>query len=144
VGAPVNSHVMWQGSMLNWSSIIKFSLILSIAQIAIGTLSTLLIGADNLVKQSATEMFTYQYFPSALAGLVVLVFYAKQQFTKTLLHLTIAVTISTLLGFVVVSTLMGSLYFSPTWVIDLPIAVVSILVATFVGSYFHGSNKQAT
>ena len=141
---PLNSNVKWQGSMLNWPSIIKFSLILLIAQTAIGTLTALLVGVENLVKQSANEMFAYHYLPSVLVGLVVLIFYAKQQSTKTLLHLTIAVTMSTLLDLVGVSALMGSLYFSPTWVIDLPIAVITILVATLIGSYFRGSNKHDT
>ena len=129
---------------MNWRSILKFSVILFAAKTATSTLCTLFIGVDDLTKQSTNGFFIYQYVPAVVVGLVVLIFYAKQQIAKTLLHLTIAVTISELLGLVVVSALMGSLYFAPTWVIDLPIAVITILVATFIGGYFRGSDKQVT
>lgn len=135
---------MWTGTILNWFSILKFSVILFAAQTATSTLSTLVIGVDDLSKQTVGEFFVYQYLPSVLVGLVVLIFYAKQQFAKTLLHLTIAVIVSMLLGHVVVSLLQGSLYIAPTWVIDLPIAVVTILLATFIGGFIRGSEKHAT
>ncbi len=135
---------MWQGSLLNWSSIIKFSVFHFVALTLVSTLTTLLIGADNLDKQLPTDLLLYFQIPSAFIGIVVLAFFAKKQITHTLLHLTLAVAISASIGFVIVSVIMGELYFAPTWLIDLPIAAFTILVATFIGGYFRGINKKAT
>jgi hypothetical protein len=39
---------------------------------------------------------------------------------------------------------MGELFISPTWFIDLPLDLISILVAIFIGYYFRGIPKNAT
>jgi hypothetical protein len=135
---------MWQGNTLNWSSIIKFSVFHFVAITLVSTLTTLLFGADNLGKQSSIDSLVYFQAPSALVGLVVLSFYARVQKSQTLLHLTAAVVISDILGFVVLSAIMGKLYFDPTWAIDLPIAAFTILAATYIGSHFRGVNEKAT
>ncbi|WP_170235898.1 hypothetical protein [Colwellia demingiae] len=44
----------------------------------------------------------------------------------------------------IVSVLMGAIYISPTWFIDLPISALSILVAIFIGGYFRGITTIAT
>jgi hypothetical protein len=110
----------------------------------VSTLTTLLIGTDNLVKQSSIDSLVYFQAPSALVGLVVLSIYARVQKPRTLLHLTAAVVISEILGFVILSVLMGKLYFAPTWAIDLFIAAFTILAATYIGSHFRGVNEKAT
>jgi hypothetical protein len=135
---------MWQGSTLNWPSIIKFSVFHFVAITLVSTLTTLLIGADNLGKQSSIDSLVYFQAPSAFVGLVVLSFYARGQKSQTLLHLTTVVVISDILGFVILSAIMGKLYFAPTWAIDLPIAAFTILAATYIGSHFRGVNEKAT
>jgi hypothetical protein len=59
---------MWQGSALNWSSIIKFSVFHFVAITLVSTLTTLLIGADNLGKQSSIDSLVYFQAPSACVG----------------------------------------------------------------------------
>ncbi|WP_160182276.1 hypothetical protein [Paraglaciecola mesophila] len=118
---------------MNWSSIIKFSVFHFVAITLVSTLTTLLIGADNLVKQSSIDSLFYFQAPSALVGLVVLSFYARVQKSQALLHLTVAVVISDILGFVILSALMGKLYFAPTWAIDL-----------FITAFPNSGNKCTT
>jgi uncharacterized membrane protein len=135
---------MWQGSILNWSSIIKFSVFHFVALTLVSTLTTLLIGGDNLHKQLPMDLLLYFQIPSAFIGIVVLAFFAKKQIKHTLLHLILAVAISASIGLISVSVIMGEFYFAPTWVVDFPVAALTILVATFIGSYFRGINKKAT
>ena len=129
---------------MNWLSILKYSVLLFFAQTAMSTLTTLLIGPDNLAPLSAMEIFTYRYLPSIFISILVLAFFAKSQISHTFSHLLVAVLISVLLGLVMVSVLMGELYISPMWFIDLLFAAIAILVAMFIGNNFRGLNKNAT
>ena len=135
---------MQQGGALNWFSILKYSVILSFAQTAMGSLTTLFVGVDNLAFIALGNMIIYQYVPSVLVSILVLVFYAKSQVLHTFIHLLVTVLISSFFGFLAVSALLGELYFSPTWFIDLPLAVIIILVALFIGNRLRGINEIAT
>ena len=132
---------MWQGAILNFLSILKYSLILLVIKTAVSTASTMLYGADNLASQSPSDLFIYHYIPSILVSLLVLSFYAKTQSSHTLLHLLAVVSLSELFGFALVSILMGDFYVSPTWFIDLPIAVLTIGLAAIIGNKVRGLNK---
>ena len=135
---------MWQGGILNWSSIIKFSVFHFVALTLVSTLTTLLIGADNLDKQSGSDLLIHFQIPSVIVGSIVLIIFVKNQQSKVLLHLLITVAISSVVAFVIVSVLRGAIYISPTWFIDLLIAALTILAAMFIGGYFRGTNKNAT
>ena len=125
---------MWQGAILNFLSILKYSLILFAIQTAVSTASTVLYGVENLASQSQSNLFIYQYFPSILVSLLVLSFYAKTLRSRILLHLLAVVSLSELFGFAVVSILMGEFYVSPTWFIDLPIAALVIVLSAIINS----------
>ena len=129
---------------MNWSSIFKFSILHFVALTLLSTFVTLLIGSDNLDKQSGQEFLVYFKLPSFIAGSIILGLFAKSQKTKTLLHLLITSAISSIIAIVIVSLLMGELFISPTWFIDLPLDLISILVAIFIGYYFRGIPKNAT
>jgi hypothetical protein len=135
---------MWQGSLLNWSSILKVSLIHFLAVTLVSTIVTLLIGPDNLDEQLPIDLLFYFKFPEAFISLIVLVIYAKNQTIKTIKHLIFVVAISSFIGFAIFSGLVGEVFFSPTWVVDLPIALITIFVASFIGSYFRSINIKAT
>ena len=140
----VYKAVMQQRGALNWFSILKYFVILSFAQTAMGSLTTLFIGVDNLAFIAPGNMIIYQYVPSVLVSILVLVFYAKSQVLNTFMHLLVTVLISSFFGFLAVSALLGEIYLSPTWFIGLPITVITILVALFIGSRLRGINEIAT
>jgi len=56
--------VMWQGAILNFLSVLKYSLILFVIQTAVSTASTILNGVDNLASQSPSNLLMYQYIPT--------------------------------------------------------------------------------
>ena len=103
-----------------------------------------MIGADNLDKQSGSDLLIHFQIPSVIVGSIVLIIFVKNQQSKVLLHLLITVAISSVVAFVIVSVLRGVIYISPTWFIDLLIAVLTILAAMFIGGYFRSTNKNAT
>jgi hypothetical protein len=129
---------------LNWSSIIKFSAFHFVALTLLSTLTTLLIGADNLDKQAGRDLLLYFELPSFIVGSIILTLFAKTQESKVLLHLLITVVISSVIATAIVSVLMQTVYISPTWFIDLPISAISILVAIFIGVRFRGITRNAT
>lgn len=133
--------VRWQGTILNFLSILKYSLILFAIQTAVSTVSTMLYGVDKLASQSPLNLFTHQYIPSILVSLVVLTFYAKTQNSQILLHLLAVVSLSELLGFAVVSILMMEVYMPPTWFIDLPITALIIVLSAIIGRKVRGLTK---
>jgi len=135
---------MLQGSILNWSSIIKFSAYYFVALTVLSTLTTLLIGADNLDKQSGSDLLLYFKLPSFVLGSIILTLFAKVQESKPLLHLVITVAINSVVSTIIVSLFMQTVFISPTWVIDLPISIISILVAIFIGRQFRGTTRNAT
>lgn len=126
---------------MNFLSIVKYALTLLVIKTAVSTALTMLYGADNLASQSPSNLFIYHYIPSILVSLLVLSFYAKTQSSQTLLHLLAAVSLSELFGLALVSILMGEFYVSPTWFIDLPIAVLTIGLAAIIGRKVRGLNK---
>lgn len=107
-------------------------------------LTTLFIGADNLDKQAGRDLLLYFNFPSFIVGSTILTLFAKTQKSKVLLHLLISVIISYVVSTAIVSVLMQTVYISPTWVIDLPMSIMSILVAIFIGGYFRGITRNTT
>ncbi|ABX48900.1 hypothetical protein G3485_20300 [Shewanella baltica] len=125
---------MWQGAILNFLSILKYSLILFVIQTAVSTASTMLNDVDNLASRSPSNLLMYHYIPTILVSLLVLSFYAKTQRNWILLHLLAVFSLSELFGFAVVSILMGEFYVSPTWFIDLPIAALVIGLSAIIGS----------
>lgn len=129
---------------MNWSSIIKFSAFHFVALTLLSTLTTLLIGADNLDKQAGRDLLLYFKLPSFIVGSIILTLFAKTQETKVLLHLLITVVISSVVATAIVSVLMQTLFISPTWFIDLPISAISILLAIFIGVRFRGITINAT
>ncbi|WP_019027785.1 hypothetical protein [Colwellia piezophila] len=129
---------------MNWSSIIKFSAFHFVVLTLLSTLTTLLIGADNLDKQTGRDLLIYFKLPSFIVGSIILTLFAKTQAAKVSLHLIIIVVISSVVAIAIVSALMGAVYISPTWFVDLPISAISILVAIFIGGYFRGINVNAT
>ena len=126
---------------MNFLSIFKYSLILFVIKTAVSTASAALYGVDNLVSQSPSNLFIYHYIPSILVSLLVLSCYAKTQSSQTLLHLLAVVSLSELFGFALVCILMGEFYVSPTWFIDLPIAVLTIGLAAIIGRKVRVLNK---
>ena len=110
----------------------------------LSTLTTLLIGADNLDKQAGRDLLLYFKLPSFIVGSIILTLFAKTQESKVLFHLLITVAISSVVATAIVSVLMQAVYISPTWAIDLPIYAISILIATFIGGHFRGINKTPT
>lgn len=126
---------------MNFLSILKYSLILFVIQTAVSTASTMLNGVDNLASRSPSNLLMYHYIPTILASLLVLSLYAKTQRSRILLHLLTVVLLSELFGFALVSILMGELYVSPTWFIDLPIAVLTIGLAAIIGCKARVLNK---
>lgn len=121
---------MWQGAILNFLSILKYSLILIVVKTSVSIASTMYFGVENLTILSPSDLFIYQYIPLILVSLLVLSFYARTQSSRTLLHLLAVVSLSELFG----SILMGELYVSPTWFIDLPIAALIIGLSAIIGS----------
>jgi len=105
---------------------------------------SLLIGTDNLAHQTGRDFLIYFNLPTFIVGTIILTFFAKAQNSRVLLHLIITVAISSVLAAIIVSALMGTVYISPTWFIDLPISAISISVALFFGRYFRGIKKVAT
>jgi hypothetical protein len=128
---------------LNWFLIFKYTLILLVAQIAISTITTILIGFDNLMAQSANFISIFQNLPIIFVNLVVLSIYAKNQLNKTLIHLSLTVLFSMLLSLFITSIIIGQLFISPAWLIGVVISVFSVLVATFVGTQIRGVSKNA-
>lgn len=118
---------------MNCLSILKYSLILFVIRTLVSTASTMLFGVDNLPRQTPSDFIIHQYIPSILVSLVILSFYAKTQSSQTLLHLLAVILLSELFAFAVVSILMVEFYVSPTWFIDLPIAVLIIGLSAFIG-----------
>ncbi|MCG9731885.1 hypothetical protein L1D44_19030 [Shewanella sp. Isolate13] len=129
---------------MNWSSIIKFSAFHFVALTLLSTLTTLLIGADNLDKQAGRDLLLYFKLPSFIVGSIILTLFAKTQESKVLLHLLITVAISSVVATAIVSVLMQTVFISPTWFIDLPISAISILLAIFIGVRFRGITRNAT
>ncbi|PKM20288.1 MAG: hypothetical protein CVV11_01870 [Gammaproteobacteria bacterium HGW-Gammaproteobacteria-15] len=127
---------MWQGAIVNFLSIIKYSLILFVIQTAVSTTSTILNSVDNLASQSPSNLLMYRYIPTILVSLLVLSFYAKSLRSQIWLHLLAVVSLSELFGFALVSILMGEFYVSPTWFIDLPIVALVIGLSAIIGSKF--------
>jgi len=125
---------MWQGAILNFLSILKYSLILFVIQTAVSTASTMLNDVNNLASRSPSNLLMSQYIPAILVSLLVLSFYARTLRSRILLHLLAVVSLSELFGFAVVSILMGEFYVPPTWFIDLPIAVLVIGLSAIIGS----------
>ncbi|KUM54697.1 hypothetical protein AR688_15580 [Rheinheimera sp. EpRS3] len=132
---------MWQGAILNFLSILKYSLILILVKTSVSIASTMYFGVENLAILSPSDLFIYQYIPLILVSLLVLSFYARTQSSRTLLHLLAVVSLSELFGFAVVSILMGELYVSPTWFIDLPIAALIIGLSAIIGSKIRALTK---
>lgn len=119
---------------MNFLSIVKYSLILTVVKTSVSTASTMYFGVENLAILSPSELFIYQYIPIILVSLLVLFFYSRIQSSRTLLHLLAVVSLSELFGFAVVSILMGEFYFSPTWFIDVLIAALIIVLSAIIGS----------
>ncbi len=105
---------------------------------------SLLIGTDNLEHQTGRDFLVYFNLPVFIVGSIILTLFAKTQSSRVLLHLITTVAISSVVAAIIVSALMGTVYISPAWFIDLPISAISILVALFFGRYFRGINKVAT
>ncbi|MBA6251791.1 hypothetical protein H4J57_19255 [Colwellia sp. BRX8-7] len=129
---------------MNWSRIIKFSAFHFVALTLLSTLTTLLIGADNLDKQEGIDLLLYFKLPSFFVGSIILTLFAKAQESNVLLHLSLTEVISSVVATFIVSLLMQTVYISPTWFIDLPLTVISILVAIFIAGKFRGITRNAT
>ncbi|WP_441004620.1 hypothetical protein [Pseudocolwellia agarivorans] len=129
---------------MNWSSIIKFSAFHFVVLTLLSTLTTLLIGADNLDKQAGSDLLLYFKLPSFIVGSIILSLFAKKQESKVLLHLLITVAISSVVSTAIVSVLMQTVFISQTWFIDLPISAISILLAIFIGIRLRGITSNAT
>ena len=110
----------------------------------LSTLTTLLIGADNLDKQEGIDLLLYFKLPSFFVGSIILTLFAKAQESNVLLHLSLTEVISSVVATFIVSLLMQTVYISPTWFIDLPLTVISILVAIFIAGKFRGITRNAT
>jgi len=127
------SGTVINGDFLNYFRIIKFALVLLFVETVLSTVTTLLIGSDNLIHLSFYENLTYQYIPSSITVLVIFIMLARRQADKPLVHALLVYLVCEFIGFLILSALMNEFYYPSTWVIYLPLSLLSLIVGTFIG-----------
>jgi len=131
---------MWHGDQLKVSRIIKYTLLIFVLYIALSTFTSMIVGVDNLAALSFGEYFTFQLLPSSVLAVFLYAIMANRSVTKAWSYAATVFSFGFILGVIIVSAIMQELYISPTWFIELPISLVSVILGTFIGIKW-GHNK---
>lgn len=124
---------------MDWTRIIKFSILHFITLTSVSALITLIVGVDNL---DGTSISVILQIPLVLIEFIILFLFARKQQSKTLLHLSLAVLISGFISFAILSIIMSKLYVSSAWLVVLPVNVLTIIVAMFIADYFRSKSHN--
>jgi len=91
------------------------------------------VGANNLAAFSFGEYFAFQLLPLSILAVGLYALMAMRNVAEAWSYASIVFSSGFLLGLIIVSAIMQELYISPTWFIELPISLVSVVLGTFIG-----------
>ncbi|WP_157533421.1 hypothetical protein ACJJIP_04645 [Microbulbifer sp. VTAC004] len=118
---------------MNWIRILKFSILLFISLTTLSTCISYFWGISALEYGKSKEFFLLSYGASSLLSIVILSILAKKQEDFTFLHCTITCVICWLFSTATLAILLETIYYPKTWIIDAPITIVEISIATLIG-----------
>ncbi len=124
---------MIHGDKLNSLRIVKYTLVMLVLGTVLSTFITLIIGSDNLASLSFGKYFTYQLLPSYLLNAGIYTVLAKRNVVKAWNYALSVYLLSFIVGTVIVSILLQTLFISPLWFVEVPLSIAFAIVGTVIG-----------
>ena len=124
---------MIHGDKLNSLRIVKYTLVMLVLNTVLSTFITLIIGSDNLASLSFGKYFTYQLLPSYLLSAAIYTVLAKRNVVKAWNYALSVYLLSFIVGTVIVSILLQTLFISPLWFVEVPLSIAFAIVGTVIG-----------
>ena len=124
---------MTHGDKLKSLRIVKYTLAMLALNTVLSTFITLIIGSDNLASLSFGKYFTYQLLPSYLLSAAIYTVMAKRNVVKAWNYALSVYLLSFIVGTVIVSILLQTLFIPPLWFVEVPLSIAFAIVGTVIG-----------
>lgn len=113
--------------------VLLFSAVFFVSQVAVSTLIFYSFGMSSFQNWGSFHFFLFKYLPFSLISIVVFYFLAKEQIPRPYAHAFFVLVIVVLLDAIAMSLVLEQFYYSPTWMFELPISIITLFVGTTLG-----------